>query len=162
VVASGLRDVLQVGCDARATVNGDEPDLLLHGWVAHTSMRNPARAGGTQARSDQPRSSKRRMRLLFVLREVRANWSIDGVEERVFAMGCSQRSRMRSSERLMALLVGDSHTCTSIRPSAVKSMTLRLDFAGLLRRRTWPDALSYSFEGREARFAAGIHRCLCR
>src|SRR5215831_20834513 len=94
--ASGQDDVLQVGGNARATVDGDGSGVLVAtGWVAHnfdTKFRLDKLAGGGYGRPregdpQQAPFEQQGVRLSLVLREVRAIGAIDGGEERVFAIG---------------------------------------------------------------------------
>ena len=112
-VRAATGDVRQVGGDARAAVHGDGGGVLVAtGWVAHdfdTELRLDALAGGgywrpRESNTEQAPLQQERVRLFFFLREVRAVGAVDGGEQRVLAMVSAQRLRMRSTERLMALV----------------------------------------------------------
>ena len=88
--ASRQSDVLQIGGDARPTVDGNGSGVLVAtGWVpdnfdAEIRLRywRPRKRHTEQAAFEQ-----QRVRLFFVLSEVRAVRAIDGGEDRVFAIG---------------------------------------------------------------------------
>src|SRR5207245_8991858 len=91
--ASGQGDVLQVGGDARATVDGDGSGVLVTtGWVAHNfdaEIRLEELARGSYGRpregdAEHAAFEQEGVRLFFVLRQV---WSV-GVVDGWLGAGC--------------------------------------------------------------------------
>src|SRR5439155_11847287 len=166
-VASGQGDVLQVGGDARATVDGDGSGLLVAtGWVAHNvdaeiRLEELARGGYGRPRegdAEQAAFEQEGVRLFFVLREVRAVGAVDGGEEGVFAIGVSPAEANeieRKAHGAGGLVTGDARAPVGAEWGE-EGVILRLDFAGLIQEAKLAGGVFPVLRGRERDAAGGI------